>query len=132
MHLLEWFWLTIVWGLENDMEIQSLHTFDSLLDLIEESLKNKKKMISALTHHNYNYTTNFLLFMNSIYYFEDILSKKFGHKNRIEEMKWSEKEIEVIKNFNKYNQNNWWDGREIVMINYRNHMLKSIEKILRE
>lgn len=126
MHLMEWLWVIFKWHLDlNDKN--SFLVFQKIIDIVEESLKNRPFVIRALEHHNFHYISNFLIFVQNLNEVEEIFEKiSPTYKRRINQLNWTEKEYKVIVEKNVGITNNWWNERSRTLNNYKNNMISPV------
>ena len=96
MHLLEWLWINFKWFVDCNDKEKSLIVWNKMIDVIEESLFDKKTMIKSLNHHNFSYTNNFLLFAKMLRFIESDIF--IDLTPRINNLNWSQTEKDVINN----------------------------------
>lgn len=124
MHLLEWMWINLKWWLDTDKEqfVNTVFHF-YIVPTIEEGLRDRFKMIKALKHHNFNYTSNFLVFVAAASKFEKLVLKT----NTLENLPWTEKERKIISNEDYSETKNWWGERTPNLMNYQKKFISKIK-----
>lgn len=125
MHLMEWMWINLKWWLDvGNYDFVNLVFYDYILPALKEASENRFKMIKALKHHNFNYTSNFLIFLAAVNRFE----KMFFQKNTIENLSWTEKELKIISKNDYSETNNWWGERTPNLMNYQKKFISEANK----
>lgn len=125
MHLMDWLWINLKWWLDNNnFTFVETVFYNHILPTIEQALQNRHKMIKALKHHNFNYTSNFLVFLSALNRFE----KMFFSTNAIETLPWTEKELKIISKHNYSETKNWWGERSPNLMNYQKKLIFETNK----
>ncbi len=116
MHLLEWMWINLKWWSDTKKyNLVGVVYYEYILPAIKEALNNRYKLIKALKHHNFNYTSNFLVFLAAINRFEKLVLQS----NQLERLPWTENELAVITENDVGLTNNWWGERTPNLKNYQ-------------
>jgi hypothetical protein len=127
MHLMEWLWLNFKWHLDRD-NILAVDVVEIMIQIVEETLKNKNYMIRSLRHHNFNYISNFLILMQNLNEVEKIFEKVLvNYERKLNKLNWTEKEYKVIIDNDLSITNNWWNERSRTLNNYKENMISSIK-----
>lgn len=125
MHLMDWLWINLKWWQDhNRLDFVNIVFYDYILPMIEEALKNKPKMIRSLQHHNFNYNSNFLVFLSSLNTFEKLILQT----NRLENLTWTSKERKIIFENNFEETKDWWGERKPTLVNYQKKFLPIISE----
>jgi hypothetical protein len=124
MHLMEWLWINLKWWMDNDRhDFVKVVFYRHIVPILEEALQNKFRMIKALKHHNFNYTSNFLVYLSEISNFEKNILKN----NTVESLPWTEKELKIISENNISETKNWWGERTPNLTNYQKKFVSQIK-----
>ena len=95
-----------------------------MIDVIEESLFDKKRMIKSLNHHNFSYTNNFLLFAKMLRFIESDIF--IDLPPRINNLNWSQTEKDVINNLIQHDLSG---ERLITLSNNFSHKVEPVKNL---
>jgi hypothetical protein len=127
MHLVEWLWINFKWWFDRDQPSKYIGVWNILLDVINQATTNKSRMIKALTHHNFNYTSRFLTFVSNLYEIENTIFQI--HPSKILSMNWTDDEKSIITS-NPELIKDMWRERIATADNYQKYMLQPIKNKL--
>ena len=123
MHLMEWLWINLKWWQDrNRLDFVGIIFYDYILPMIEDALKDKTRMLKSFLHHNFNYTSNFLVFVSSLNMFEKLILQT----NSLENLTWTNKERKIIFENNFGETKDWWGERKPTLVNYQKKFLPII------
>ncbi|MFZ9241628.1 MAG: hypothetical protein ACO295_00345 [Sediminibacterium sp.] len=128
MHLMEWMYANFKWWFDLGEINNSVQILNMLVDTVDMSVINRKKSIKALNHHNFNYISNYLIFVRNLFKIENLISLiDTSYVPRIHGFNWTEKEKKVILNDDNNITNGWWKERYQTLNNYEKNMLETIK-----
>jgi hypothetical protein len=127
MHLLEWLWINYKWWMDLNVKDSADLVWDALIATIKQATTNKPRLIKALNHHNFSYTSRFLTFVSNLYQIEQIAAP--GKQSRVLDMNWTDEEAEFIIG-DVTNITKFWPERTTTTGNYQRNMILPIKNKL--